>query len=190
MRPPAADPFATLAAEVTDSWRRLRALVVWPGFETPAPVVDEPADADLPVMAEIHAGAFGRGWSVEEIADLLAAPGVTGLVARRASPFGTRGPVGFLIARAAADEAEILTVAVLPAWRSRGVGRSLLEAALRRLYADRVGPVFLEVDAGNAPAVALYRRQGFRQVAERRGYYEAGAGDDAGLALVMRLDLQ
>jgi len=187
MSSPAPDPLSALSAEASEIWRRLRERMVWPGFETPAPVIDEPVSADLPVLAEIHAKTFDRGWSLAEIADLLAAPGVTVLVARRASPFGTRRPVGFLIARAAAGEAEVLTVAVLPPWRRRGVGRSLVEAMLRRLYADRVGPVFLEVDAGNTAALALYRRLGFRQVGERRGYY--ARGNDGGLALVMRLDL-
>lgn len=155
----------------------------WPA----APFIDAPADADLAVIAELHAGAFARGWSEAEIAALLVDPGVAAVVARRSSPYGTRRPVGFAITRTAADEAEILTVAVHPRWRGRGVGRGLLEALLRRLYADRVAAVFLEVAADNAAAVTLYRRLGFVVVGERRGYYaDGGAG---GLALVMRLNL-
>jgi ribosomal-protein-alanine N-acetyltransferase len=158
----------------------------WPA--TPPPLIDEPVGADLPVLAELHGAAFPTAWSEAEIASLLAAPGVVAAVARRASPFGTRRPVGFLITRAAADEAEILTLAVAPRWRRAGIGRDLVETTLRRLYADRVGAVFLEVDAGNAAARALYGRLGFRTVGERRAYYASSPGD--GRALVMRIDLR
>jgi len=157
----------------------------WPA----PPFIDTPTDADLTVIADLHADAFSRGWSEAEIAALLADPGVAAVVARRASPYGTRRPVGFAITRAAADEAEVLTIAVHPRWRGCGVGRELLEALLRRHYADRIASVFLEVADDNAAAVALYRRLRFVVVGERRGYYAAGGGS-AGHALVMRLDLR
>ncbi len=157
----------------------------WPAG--PPPLIDAAAPADAPSLAEIHAASFARGWSEAELEALVADPAVDALVARRASPFGTRRPVGFALCRRAGEEAEVLTVAVSPHWRGRGVATELTEALLRRLYADRVAAVFLEVDAGNVPALALYRRLRFRQVGERRGYY---AGSGGGHALVMRCDLR
>lgn len=176
---------------LAEMWPPLWTAAMWRLAErwTAPPLVDEaPTDADIAAIAEIHAGAFARGWSEAEIAALLGDPGVLAAVARRPSPYGTRRPIGFAIARAAADEAEILTIAVQGRWRGRGVGRALIETLLRRLYADRVGSVFLEVAEGNAAAVALYRRLGFAVVGSRRGYY-AGDGE-GGHALVMRLDLR
>jgi ribosomal-protein-alanine N-acetyltransferase len=157
----------------------------WPAV--PPPLIDAAAPADAPALAEIHAACFARGWSEAELEALVADPAVDAQVARRASPFGTRRPVGFALCRRAGDEAEVLTIAVSPRWRGRGVATELTETLLRRLYADRVGAVFLEVDAGNVPALALYRRLRFRQVGERRGYY---AGSGGGHALVMRCDLR
>lgn len=157
----------------------------WPAV--PPPLIDGAVPADAPVLAEIHAACFARGWSEAELVALIDEDAVDALVARRASPFGTRGPVGLAMARRAGDEAEVLTIAVSPRWRGRGVATELTEALLRRLYAERISSVFLEVDAGNVPALALYRRLRFHKVGERRGYY---AGSGGGHALVMRCDLR
>lgn len=161
-------------------------LVTW---WTAAPVVVEAARvADAPDLAAVHAASFPHRWSAEEIEALLLDDTVFGLIARRANIFGTRSVVGFVLMRRVADEAEILTIAVDPRRRGRGLGRALVEHAFRRLYRDRVKAVFLEVDGGNASALALYRRLGFRKVGERKGYYRAGSEPGA-TALVMRADL-
>ena len=94
-----------------------------------------------------------------------------------------------MLVRVAADEAEILTIAVATSHRRRGVGRALIEEAMRRLYRDRVACLFLEVDAGNAAALALYHRLRFEKVGERKGYYAHGTVPGA-TALVMRADLR
>ena len=79
---------------------------------------------------------------------------------------------------------EILSVAVAPRWRGRGLSRPLLDLHLRRLAGLGVRTVFLEVDEKNAPAGRLYRRAGFYVVGRRQGYYAGGAS-----ALVLRRDL-
>ncbi len=156
-------------------------------FWTAPPVVEEADPDSYPVLAELHERSFPSGWSVDDLAALARQPGVVILQARRASAYGSRSVIGFLILRVAADEAEVLTIAVDPRQRRRGIGEVLMRAALSRLYADRVASLFLEVDAANAGALALYRKLGFRKVGERRGYYRDSDGD--GGALVMRVDL-
>jgi ribosomal-protein-alanine N-acetyltransferase len=159
----------------------------------PALSIDTAQAPDLHAMADLHAAGFRHEWTAEELAELMRQPGVHAYVARRASFLGSRGVAGFVLIRAAADEAEVLTIAVAPAHRGEGIGRRLLEHAFRRLYADRVASVFLEVDAANPSALALYRRLGFVQVGERKGYYADAAAPDGdtpkGTALVMRADL-
>lgn len=154
----------------------------------PALQIDDAQPADLQAMADLHAAGFSHEWSAEELAQLMRQTGVRVYVARRANFLGNRFVAGFLMIRAAADEAEVLTIAVGRAYRGQGIGRRLLEHAFRRLYADRIGSVFLEVDSGNPSALALYRRLGFVQVGERKGYYADAASPD-GTALVMRADL-
>jgi ribosomal-protein-alanine N-acetyltransferase len=95
---------------------------------------------------------------------------------------------GFIISRLAADEAEILSVAVASARRGRGLARALLNLHMRRLAGLGARAVFLEVDEDNAPARRLYARAGFREVGRRPGYYQHGP-DHAANALVLRRDL-
>jgi ribosomal-protein-alanine acetyltransferase len=78
---------------------------------------------------------------------------------------------GFLVARQAADEAEILNIAVRRANRRTGVATALLLYALRELRARNATRLFLEVRESNAPALAFYQRHGFRQVGKRPAYY-------------------
>lgn len=140
-------------------------------------------------LAQIHAAAFGRAWSGEEFAALLGDRGVFAVGLSHQSVFSGRRLAGFVLVRVVADEAEILTIAVRPAWRGRGYGRMLMDEALRRLHRAGAATCFLEVDRANAPAVSLYRSLGFSVTGERRNYYQASA-PGAGTALVMRLQLR
>lgn len=103
----------------------------------------------------------------------LGLPGSFGLVC----PDGA----GLALARVAADEAEILTLAVLPEARRRGVGGALLASVAAGAAARGARALFLEVAVGNAPARALYAAAGFVAVGRRRGYYPGGED-----ALVLR----
>ncbi|MER2604943.1 MAG: ribosomal protein S18-alanine N-acetyltransferase [Siculibacillus sp.] len=163
----------------------------WSFWAPPPPIAFEEAWAeDTETLAAIHAASFPSApWSTADLAALLREETVFGIVARRANVFGTRSAVGFVLARVVVDEAEILTIAVAPSHRRRGVGRALVEELCRRLYRDRVASLFLEVDAGNTAAVTLYRRLRFEKVGERRGYYAHGSVPGA-TALVMRADIR
>jgi len=153
--------------------------------------VDEPTMEEADALAELHADGFVRGWSADDIAALMAGDNLVALVVRRESLFGLRRIVGFAMVRIAADEAEILTIAVSRARRGNGFGRLLMEEALRRLYRERVAACFLEVNRDNQPALALYRSLGFEEVGTRKGYYDSVSGSGAGgSALVMRLQLR
>lgn len=142
-------------------------------------VYSDARPADAAAIAWVHGASFQRGWGEDEIHRLLIDSNV---IAHRAISGGKL--IGFILSRLAAGEAEILSVAIAPAWRGRALARSLLDLHLRRLAGLGVRSVFLEVDKHNAPAGRLYRRAGFREVGRRQGYYESGA-----TALVLRRDL-
>jgi ribosomal-protein-alanine N-acetyltransferase len=138
---------------------------------------------DAAAIAALHAASFHRGWSEEEVEALLVDRAV---MAHRAHSGGRMA--GFIMSRRAADEAEILSVAVAKASRGRGIARDLLLHHLRRLAGDGARAVFLEVDEANTPALRLYRRAGFREVGRRPNYY-AAPGAKPVAALVLRRDL-
>lgn len=141
---------------------------------------------DLPAL---HSEDFVRPWGQEEFASLLGEKTVFGFAVREVGHPGA-SPVGFVLARLAAGEAEILTVAVARSHRRHGLGWKLMDAVLRRLHADRAEALFLEVDENNTPALALYRRLGFHQVGKRPNYYEGSGNQGRSNALVMRRDLR
>jgi [ribosomal protein S18]-alanine N-acetyltransferase len=143
------------------------------------PAFSEALPADAAAIAGVHAASFQRGWGDDEIDRLLVDSNV---VAHRATSGGKL--IGFILSRLVAGEAEILSVAIAPAWRGRALARPLLDLHLRRLSGLAVRTVFLEVGERNTPACRLYRRAGFREVGRRQGYYEGGA-----TALVLRRDL-
>jgi ribosomal-protein-alanine N-acetyltransferase len=147
------------------------------------PMVSDATTRDVAAIAKLHADSFRRGWSDGEIEGMLLDRNV---VAHRAA-IG-RSFAGFVISRVAADEAEILSIAVAQAYRGRSVARSLLRYHLGRLAALGVRTVFLEVDEGNVSALRLYRRTGFVEVGRREGYYLNPEGKSAA-ALVLRRDL-
>lgn len=136
----------------------------------------EAAVVDAPALAALHAAAFppALAWGAGTFEMLLALPGAFGL---------WREGRGLVLARMAGDEAEILTFGIVPEARRHGHGVALLREALAVARARGAGAMFLEVAAGNAPALALYGREGFAEVGRRRRYYSDGAD-----ALVLRCD--
>jgi ribosomal-protein-alanine N-acetyltransferase len=151
----------------------------------PAPHV-EPVGSDAAArLAAIHASAFPRPWSTLDFERLLGERGVMadGLFLGR-----TTKPSGFVLSRIVLDEAEIITVAVAAEARGKGHARTLLTHHLDALSRRGVARVHLEVEEGNGPAVALYRRAGFRETGRREGYYRKADGAKAS-ALTMALDL-
>lgn len=153
----------------------------WLGHAEPA--LSQAGPGDAAALAALHAASFQRGWSEAEFEQLLFDRAV---MTDRAG-LG-RDLVGFIMSRRAADEAEILSVAVARPWRKRGLATRLLTLHLRKLAGARVRRVFLEVDEANAAACRLYRRAGFREVGRRPGYYGGGARARTA-ALVLRRDL-
>jgi ribosomal-protein-alanine N-acetyltransferase len=145
--------------------------------------------ADCEVLAELHSAAFRRGWSGAEFEALLVQPGVSAFIAHYRNAVGWRAPGGFVLYRLVRDEAEILSVAVARNFRRRGIGRLLLEEALRDLYREGARKINLEVEDSNRAAIGLYRRLEFEERGTRPRYYAQGRASPGG-ALVMARQLR
>jgi len=139
-----------------------------------------------PVLARLHARCFDKPWTHEDLVRLLAMPGAEALMACNAAAAGT--PAGFVLSRHAADEGEILTLCVDPAWRRAGVARALMRRAMDRLACAGATRLYLEVALGNRAAHALYTGLGFARVGRRPDYYRA-AGGAYEAALLLRADI-
>ena len=155
----------------------------WTGWFSVPVAVRRARGEDAPAIAALHAAAFAHPWSLITIESMLADRAIHAHVAER------NGAVaGFILSRLAADEAEILSVSMAAALRGNGHGRTLVKVHCDDLVRARARQVFLEVEAGNMPAIRLYRRLGFVDIGRRTGYYALPDGTRRD-ALTMRLDL-
>jgi ribosomal-protein-alanine N-acetyltransferase len=149
-----------------------------------ATAVVEPATLrDVRRLAELHGASFHRGWGEGEFEDMLRQGNTLVQKLRLRSR-----TVGFAVSRIAADEAEILSIAIAEGFRGRGLSRQLLLTHLGHLAGRGVRTIFLEVEENNQPARRLYDRTGFTVVGRRESYYRQANGQQLN-ALVMRRDL-
>lgn len=145
----------------------------------------EPAEAgDARELARIHGQSFYRGWPSSDFASFLEDRNTPCYIACDAR----RRIAGFALIRTVADEAELLTLAVDPRRRGKGVGRALMDAVFADLMLSPARRMFLEVDEQNHAAIRLYEKLGFARISARKGYYSRPDGS-AATALVMARDL-
>jgi ribosomal-protein-alanine N-acetyltransferase len=136
--------------------------------------------ADVGVLAALHAGCFEDAWSPQSMLEVMGSPGVRAWLAvvnapRSVAPTGVL-PVGFAIARAVADEAELLSIGVIAQYRRHGLATQLLGQVIEHVAARGVQKLFLEVAEDNRGAQSLYAEHGFTRVGRRPDYYRGRDG--------------
>lgn len=146
-------------------------------------IVEPATPRDAARLAELHGASFHRGWGEGEF-DVMLRERNTLVHRLRLS----RKTIGFAVSRMAADEAEILSIAVDERYRGRGLSRDLLLTHLGHLAGRGIRKIFLEVEENNRPARRLYERIGFSVVGRRERYYQQPGGERLN-ALLMRRDL-
>lgn len=134
-------------------------------------------DRLMEVMDRAFDPEYGEAWTRRQVEDAL----LTGntkycLISETGSiPEMGQAAAGFFLARTAADEVELLLLAVNPEFRNRGLGKSLLDELWNFAKSISASLIFLEMRRGN-PAEGLYRKSGFRPVGVRPGYYRTTSG--------------
>lgn len=122
---------------------------------------------EIPALARLAAACLREAWSEASYATAARQPGALLRVSRE--PDG--GLAGFVLAHLVVDELHVLSLAVAPACRRRGVARALFESVLAE---GRPRQVYLEVRPSNAAARGFYGSLGFAEAGTRRGYYPDG----------------
>ena len=138
-------------------------------------------DTDIGAVVAIERQSQYTPWSEGNFRDALSAGNLC-LVGTTESALVTAG-----VLQMAAGEAELLSMAVLPAYRRRGFGWQLLQEMIARATVYGADAIWLEVRVSNLPAINLYRASGFVDIGWRKGYYETVDGRED--AMRMRLAL-
>ena len=116
------------------------------------------------VLAKIHETCFDHPWTEKDFQELLILPTTRGYVCDQ----------GFILICVLPEAIEILTLGVVPDARRQGLGRHLIETIKKSF--PKIPKIFLEVNATNAPAIALYEQTGFKKTGVRKGYYRTPQG--------------
>ncbi|MDH3336562.1 MAG: ribosomal protein S18-alanine N-acetyltransferase [Gammaproteobacteria bacterium] len=136
---------------------------------------------DLAHVSDIERRSYDFPWSHGVFRDCLLA-GYQCVVLERNGELA-----GYGILSVAAGEAHILNLCIEPAYRSCGYGERLLDEILFRARTSSVREIFLEVRPSNANAIALYKKKGFHQVANRPAYYQSRRGREDAAVLSKKL---
>ena len=155
--------------------------MITPIRETPAHIRTMVRD-DLALVSDIERRSYEFPWSHGVFRDCLLA-GYNCVVIERGEVV-----VGYGILSIAAGEAHILNLCIDPHFRKLGYADRMLEEILVRIRQAEVSEIFLEVRPSNESAIALYQKNGFRQIAYRPAYYQAREGreDAAVLSKVIK----
>jgi ribosomal-protein-alanine N-acetyltransferase len=125
-----------------------------------------PSGAAGPISV-LHRACFpGDPWDAGAIEQIMGISGFFGLIG-----WEKNDPVGFALALALGEEAEIVSLGVLPDHRRCGIGSAILDAVCGQARLRGAGRVVLEVAWDNGAACALYAGRGFTVVGRRRNYY-------------------
>ena len=138
---------------------------------------------DIGMMSRIHTVSFDDAWSGAMIRRILAMPGTFGITARLSRRWSI---AGFALVRTAADECEILSLAVAPDHRGAGVGGLLLDGAMHQAAQAGAIKLFLEVAEDNDIARRLYDSRGMVPVGRRPEYYARSDGTSTAAVTMSR----
>jgi ribosomal-protein-alanine N-acetyltransferase len=134
-------------------------------------------------LAKIHEECFPTYWDQSAFNDFFAVAGTYAMLAEQQGQ-----AAGMIVWRLAGEQADILTLAVRPAFRRQGLARTLLAQALENLGAQGIQTLFLDVEDGNHAAIHLYEQAGFTHQRRRKLYYRQKDGTYTD-ALVMQRKL-
>jgi ribosomal-protein-alanine N-acetyltransferase len=135
---------------------------------------------DVEAVQGLDAELFGpTAWTAAMFWSELAAGPTRWYVVAEGEGDALAGYAGLLVS---GSEADVQTIGVAPAAQGQGVGTLLVRSLTAQAVGRGATSLLLEVRADNAPAIALYTRQGFERIAVRRRYYQPGDVD----AWVMR----
>lgn len=137
--------------------------------------------SDLDRVAEIDSQSFEFAWTREQFQSSFEAGHHFLLVKDGAMT------VGFAVYMQVFEQAELLTIAVAPAFRHKGYAQMLIEAMCANLMKKGAEQLFLEVRISNQPARSLYEKMGFKEISRRKGYYPTKTGHED--AIVMQKNL-
>ena len=120
------------------------------------------------IISSLHGACFKEIWNEKSISEILKMVGAIGFIISTEE----ERPEGFILLRVTADEAEIISIGVIPAARKKGLASRLLKKSIESAILNKTTKMFIEVAENNKAAISLYKTFGFRSIGKRPGYYK------------------
>lgn len=134
-------------------------------------------EADCEKTGLLMKECFSVPWSVEGLKEMFHTEGYCSFLAQEEEEV-----IGYVGMKMVLDEADITNVAVLPSHRKKGIAGKLLKQLLEEAKKQNLHSIYLEVRASNIAALTLYEHAGFKEVGQRKNYYD-NPREDARLML-------
>ena len=144
--------------------------------------------ADIELLTALHEQGFANYWDTSAFNDFFAVAGTGAFVAEDTDKNGKNTAIGMVVVRVSHDQADIITIVVIPAYRRLGIARILMEKAMAEALKMGATQMFLDVEDGNNAALRLYENLGFTLLNRRKLYYRQKNGSYTD-ALVMKCKL-
>lgn len=135
-------------------------------------ILRDAEDKDIGSIMELENGSIEHPWNEDAIGSLIEDKNKLCLVIESEGKI-----LCYVGAETVLDECNIGNIVTEKTHRGLGLGTKMMTELLKELASRGICKVFLEVESGNAPAIALYEKHGFVRYGLRRGYY--GPGKDA-----------
>ena len=132
------------------------------------------------LLASIHRQCFPHYWNPEAFNNFFSVSGTHALVV------GDSHPQAMMVFRVQYEQADIITIGVLPGFRRQGIARMLVEETMKSVRAMGAKQLFLDVEDGNVAAIELYKGFGFYQINRRKLYYRQKDGSYMDALVMMR----
>ena len=124
-------------------------------------------EADCEKTAFLMKECFSTPWALEGLKEMFHTRGYCSFLAKEGEEV-----IGYVGMKIVLDEADITNVAVMPSYRKQGIAGKLLAQLLEAAKEQELHSIFLEVRASNVAAITLYEHAGFKEIGQRKNYYD------------------
>jgi [ribosomal protein S18]-alanine N-acetyltransferase len=145
----------------------------------PTPSIRTATTQDAEILSSIHRDAFPSYWNVDAFNDFFAVKDTFAFIASSCGEHSESTgsfAVGMMVYRLHGEDADIMTMAVKPAFRRQGIADQLLQKTLAHAASLGVRTILLDVEERNHPAISLYEKHGFTLIRRRKNYYRKKDG--------------
>ena len=148
---------------------------------------DKISEKDINQIMDVERASFSRPWNRDAFSSELLCRHASIIIAKHKWNGNQPNIIAYLCSRIFESELHILKVAVSRTWRRKGIASRMLDHYLNEASGQQIKKAFLEVRCSNIPAIALYKKRGFKSIGKRPDYYSNSDGNEDAILMMKYL---